>query len=303
MPKENIFICPDCKSYLNGLNLCLSCHIKFVAKSDIWQLMPHSLATETQESKDRWDYLYHQGISKTKKHKSLFAGYDSLGKYQYELFKHVIVQKKTGSMLEIGCGIGMSTLQASLRGWKTYGIDFSLDNLIGAKEYWQDRKQNCTLIQGDINHIPLADSSMDLVYGGGVLEHPSDTIGVVNELYRVTKPSGYCINTVPAFSLASLTYRQLSGTIPEIQILKELFTLVHIKLLKRRFMHTGLEKCFTRKYLINIHKKAGFKKVIVKHNELFVPDFENFPPIIKKMLTRLEKNWLFWAWYHVEAIK
>jgi ubiquinone/menaquinone biosynthesis C-methylase UbiE len=253
-------------------------------------------------SKRRWDFLYNKTISQTRDLEKYYKWWDKKGKQEFQYIRHNI-NKKKGNFLEIGCGMAGVGLQVKGCDWNVYGVDFSSDNLEGAKKYWTSRHKFCHFVHGDISNLPFKNNMFDLVYGGGVLEHVYKTESVVNEIFRVLKPGGIVINTVPAFSLASLTYRQLSGTIPEIPILKSVFEFIHIKLLKRKFMHTGYEKCFSKNYLIQIYKRAGFGSVKVKHDEKFEPVFPTFPKFIKAILNKVEKLKPFWAWYIIEAKK
>lgn len=252
--------------------------------------------------KSVWQKLFFQGLKGKSKYE-LYAHYKKIGLEQFRHIEKFVLTQKIGKFLEIGCGTAMTSLEVAKRGWQVYGIDFVKPNLDHAKRYFLDNNQKIKLKLGDINKLPYPDNFFDLVYGGGVIEHVKDTSKVVSEIYRVLKPNGLVINTVPAFSLSSLTYRQLAGNIPEIPILKQFFELIHIKLLKGKLMHCGYEKSFTRSYLSTIHKKAGFKKVNVKHLRSFNPTLPHFPNKFKPVLKKLEKNRLFWAWLIVYARK
>jgi ubiquinone/menaquinone biosynthesis C-methylase UbiE len=253
-------------------------------------------------SKKRWDFLYNQTDKSIKDTKAYYDYLDKLGLNEFKHLKPFVIGK-TGKALEIGCGMGACALQVKKHGWQTWGIDFSSDNLAGAKDYWHSRGETNHFVLGNITKLPFEDKSFDLIFGMGVLEHVFKTSQAVSEIYRVLKPGGVALNTVPAFSIASLTYRQLSGTIPEVPLLKTLFSFIHIKLLARKLMHTGYEKCFTKTYLLKIHKSAGFKTVSVSHDASFKPKLNSFPRPIKKLLINLEKSKPFWAWYYIAAIK
>jgi len=47
-------------------------------------------------------------------------------------------------------------------------------------------------VQGDGEHLPFEDESMDFVYSFGVLHHFPDTKRAVSEIFRVLKPGGKC---------------------------------------------------------------------------------------------------------------
>jgi len=83
-------------------------------------------------------------------------------------------------VLEIGCGSGeLSKYQ------KNYtGIDIS--------------PKSSKFIVGDAQKLPIKDNSFDLILLLDLLEHTDDKV-VIEEVYRVLKPNGYVIITVPAF--------------------------------------------------------------------------------------------------------
>lgn len=251
---------------------------------------------EDNTSRLRWKYLYHLTSPS-------YSNLKKIGQKEYLYIKKYVANKK-GKFLEIGCGMGACSLKvARNKNWTTYGIDYCFDNLIGAKKYWKYFKTKPNFRHGDINKMPYQDNYFDLLYGSGVLEHIYVTQNAVNEIFRVLKLGGISVNTVPAFSLSSLTFRQLSGTIPDLLILKQLFEFIHIKIFKRKFMHTGYEKCFTKNGLIKMYRKAGFKKIKIEHDNMFVPYLKGFSPYFKNMVIKLEKFKPFWAWYIITAQK
>lgn len=52
-------------------------------------------------------------------------------------------------------------------------------------------------IVGSVENIPLGDSSFDSIISTQVLEHIQNSPKAVKEFYRVLKPGGYCLITVP----------------------------------------------------------------------------------------------------------
>jgi ubiquinone/menaquinone biosynthesis C-methylase UbiE len=83
------------------------------------------------------------------------------------------------NVLEIGCGSG--ELSKYLKNY--VGIDIS---------------ERTPFIVGDAQDLPFDDNSFDLILLLDLLEHTNDKL-VMNEVYRVLKPDGYVIITVPAF--------------------------------------------------------------------------------------------------------
>jgi len=96
------------------------------------------------------------------------------------------------AVLEAGCGTGQTLALLSQR-HETTGLDISRAALNLAQS-------NCkNPVLGSIFKIPFRDNTFDLVYNSGVIEHFKDpaNIAAIEEMARVTKPSGRIIIIVP----------------------------------------------------------------------------------------------------------
>lgn len=95
--------------------------------------------------------------------------------------------------LDAGCGTGinlgyLSSFEAS------FGFDYSKYALQFCK-----RRGHNNIIQADAERLPFKDNSFDVITAFDLLEHVDDT-KALREFYRVIKPNGYLILTVPAFN-------------------------------------------------------------------------------------------------------
>ncbi|MEQ8193095.1 MAG: class I SAM-dependent methyltransferase, partial [Rhodospirillales bacterium] len=53
--------------------------------------------------------------------------------------------------------------------------------------------------QGDVSNLPFDDCSFDFVLATDIIEHVENDKQALAEIYRVMKPGGYAIISVPAF--------------------------------------------------------------------------------------------------------
>jgi ubiquinone/menaquinone biosynthesis C-methylase UbiE len=97
----------------------------------------------------------------------------------------------TGTMVEIGCGLGRMTHRFSERFGRVYAVDVSPEMLTRAKAQWAGLS-NVEFILGHGNDLPgIADHSVDFVFSFIVLQHvPDQTIvkDYLRETARVLKP-------------------------------------------------------------------------------------------------------------------
>lgn len=97
------------------------------------------------------------------------------------------------ALLEVGCGTG--GLLGELCGWAdACGLDVSPE----AVGYCRQRGLR-GVCQGSLALLPYRDGSFDGVIAVDVLEHLDDDEGALREMFRVCRPGGLLIATVPAF--------------------------------------------------------------------------------------------------------
>ncbi|NPA90681.1 MAG: methyltransferase domain-containing protein [Chloroflexi bacterium] len=95
-------------------------------------------------------------------------------------------------VLDVGCGAG--NMAHHLRHYGRYiGVDINPRPLRVARE------RGLTVHQGSADALPCASESFDLVALLDTVEHVPNEAGVFSEAYRVLKPGGKLLVTVPAF--------------------------------------------------------------------------------------------------------
>lgn len=95
-------------------------------------------------------------------------------------------------ILDIGCGTGMMLEDLKQMGSAT-GLDFSMVAL----EYCKNRGID-TIGRADVRNLPVKENSVDIITALDLIEHIEDDHGLMDEFYRVLKPGGIAVMSVPA---------------------------------------------------------------------------------------------------------
>lgn len=97
------------------------------------------------------------------------------------------------TILDVGCGPG--NLISRLLPWgEVIGADASADALTFCQQ-----EHNVQVKPILTKELPFADNTFDFIFAIEVLEHIEDDISAMKEIYRILKPNGFLIATVPAF--------------------------------------------------------------------------------------------------------
>lgn len=302
---NKIICCPKCKLDLviNKKTLrCVYCKKNYYIRDGYAKMLSKS-TPDIELSVEKWDELY----KKQFKNKSFNKDFDIYKtRYFDSVYMQINSEKRISNItyLEIGCGPFFVGQIIAKKCKFIIGIDFCPHALMIAKKMLDERGvKNYLLIQADILELPIKSNTVELIYGGGVIEHFIDTKKCLSELFRVTKKDGVVINTVPCLNIGSLTYRQVWGNIPNLPVLRQLAEFVHIRLLGGKHMVFGYELSFLPRQLRGLHQKVGFKKTTVKNFEI-EPEFNFIPKAIRSPFVNLaKKSPLFWPMIKVTATK
>ena len=127
-----------------------------------------------------------------------------------ELFARL--QGSRGRLLEIGCGIGVDSIQLAKCGFDVTAVDLTENALAVAKEYAAHRGVTINFRLGNAEGLDFPDESFDTVYSFGVLHHTPDIEKAVAEVRRVLKPGGTAhIMLYHSNSLVNLVHRVFCG--------------------------------------------------------------------------------------------
>ena len=204
---------------------------------------------------DSWhQYVICPNCESTVRHRLLVAAFQQLDELSYQKIidgkdiLHFAPEKKLEKMIRARADV-YKTADFFAEGYAYKNIDFNLD--ISA-----------------MTSIP--DGAYDCVIACDVLEHVPNHIAAINEVYRVLKPGGYCIFTVPQKDNLAVTIEDLTITDPKKRI--EVFGQYdHLRIYGDDFTDT----LTTAGFSVTAVDEHFFPKEVVR-------EFVLFPPILSK---------------------
>lgn len=109
------------------------------------------------------------------------------------LLRHTQLGRERLNVLDVGCGTGL-LLEELLAHANPVGVDFS--NL--AMDYCRQRGIE-QLTRARVEAMPFGEKTFDLMLALDLLEHVEDDGGLIRELWRICRPGGHLLITVPAY--------------------------------------------------------------------------------------------------------
>ena len=95
-----------------------------------------------------------------------------------------------GDLLEIGCGIGVDSIELARCGFRVTGVDLTQAAIDIAEQHAAHRHADITFRTGNAEALDFPESAFDAVYSFGVLHHTPDMPKAISEVHRVLKPGG-----------------------------------------------------------------------------------------------------------------
>lgn len=105
---------------------------------------------------------------------------------------------KTDKILEVGAGTGEQAKFLAEQGFDVTAIDLPSSGYSSQRVF--------RVVEYDGQHIPMADSSVDLIFSSNVLEHVEDLPSLLREFARVSRRGGYGIHLMPTTSWRFWTF-------------------------------------------------------------------------------------------------
>ena len=150
-----------------------------------------------------------------------------------ELLDYFEQFRKTGKLIDVGCGIGYFLEEAKKRGWEVYGTEFT-DEAIKICE-----AKGINMQKGVLSPEDFDPNSFDVITSFEVLEHINNPQEEINNFHKILRKGGLVYLTTPNFN-SLLRYRLKSAynviTYPE-----------HLSYYTKRTIH-------------RLFKNKGFKK-------------------------------------------
>ncbi len=129
------------------------------------------------------------------------TAHDPLTKSRYlELLGRFEDHRRSGRLLDVGCGFGFLLATAAERRWEVYGTEISSSALRYAERLGLPRDQ---IHLGGIEDAGFVPGSFDVVTLLEVIEHLHDPVRTLRAVGRVLRPGGLLYLTTPNFDSLS----------------------------------------------------------------------------------------------------
>jgi ubiquinone/menaquinone biosynthesis C-methylase UbiE/uncharacterized protein YbaR (Trm112 family) len=96
------------------------------------------------------------------------------------------------TFLDVGCNWGRWMIPAEQKGYRSVGIDPSLNSILAARRIARQHGFEPALVVGDARFLPFAEDSVDVAFSFGVLIHlnKANVRICLDEMSRVVRPGG-----------------------------------------------------------------------------------------------------------------
>lgn len=109
-----------------------------------------------------------------------------------QFVRKLLRDEPAGRALDVGCGSGGNSAAVRDLGWDVVGVDMSPASVHAAQARGLD------VLRGDARRLPFADGTFDLVLSTDAWEHVVEDDLVAAEAWRVLRPGGRLLVSVPS---------------------------------------------------------------------------------------------------------
>ncbi|MFQ5716406.1 MAG: class I SAM-dependent methyltransferase [Nitrospinales bacterium] len=144
-----------------------------------------------QKVSARWDRVWQD--------KNNLEEWDYLSQVVSDVLKDETPSMNEKKVIEVGSGSGRISHRLATSGAKVTLLDISDQAILEEKRLFQETNVPAKLIQGSLFQIPCGESSHDIVWNSGVVEHYLDDElrAALKEMARVCRHDGRVIVIVP----------------------------------------------------------------------------------------------------------
>ena len=103
-----------------------------------------------------------------------------------------------GKLLDYGCGAGEIVCIARESGFDSYGVDIFYSGGSTLRQVKEKNLYGTFIFEINNNIIPFPDNHFDIIVSNQVFEHIDDFTLPLDEIARVLKSDGVCINLFPS---------------------------------------------------------------------------------------------------------
>lgn len=97
-----------------------------------------------------------------------------------------------GHLLDVGCATGNYLAEMRKHGWQVTGVELQVD----AADYAR-RRFDIDVFNGDLMECQFPPHTFDVITLWDVLEHTHDPVAILKETFRILKPDGLLIFSIP----------------------------------------------------------------------------------------------------------
>jgi len=154
------------------------------------------MAQTEKDADARWDQVYSERFM------TMWYPNEDIIRFCARLIQKVMapdryeVKRKVERVLDLGCGNGRHAIYFARQGFQASGIDVSQQAIEWAKTWSKREGLDTDFRVGDMEALPYANDTFDVVVSHGVLDHVRSATArnAAQEVSRVLKPKGlfYC---------------------------------------------------------------------------------------------------------------